>query len=64
MTKLGDLFRLYHYAANPVTKAVYREIISNRLDSLSKTTNSSGGNRTTITRSRLTGLLRTFNKGI
>lgn len=35
MTPLGELFRLYHYTINPVTKAVYREIISNRLDKLS-----------------------------
>lgn len=31
---LGDIFREYHYCQNPVTKAVLRQIISDRLDKL------------------------------
>ena len=30
-TPLGELFIKYEQAKNPVTKAVYREIIANRL---------------------------------
>ena len=33
-TTLGELFIKYSYEKNPVTKSVYREIISNRLDRL------------------------------
>ena len=32
MTPTSELLRLWQYETNPVTKAVYRQIIGNRID--------------------------------